>query len=181
MASNRTRQITLHAAGIRTALSPSLLTFQSARPAGSHSRAVRFETRTRHQNFIFTACAAALATNFGWPIRSFLVRLNSLQKHHEASHVQLNLLVCLVTGKSDAATALQPPARQLLYTSISTLSGTYDHTHWNIRDPVRSPLVKPVRAGLVVGSVTTSEYLVLYVFFFCTLPPFHLLYTIYFS
>ncbi len=30
---------------------------------------------------------------------------------------------------------------------------------------VRSPLVKPVRAGLVVGSVTTSEYLVLYVFF----------------
>ncbi len=95
MASNRTRQITLHAAGIRTALSPSLLTFQSARPAGSHSRAVRFETRTRHQNFIFTACAAALATNFGWPIRSFLVRLNSLQKHHEASHVQLNLLVCL--------------------------------------------------------------------------------------
>ncbi|KAK1983732.1 hypothetical protein LZ30DRAFT_815916, partial [Colletotrichum cereale] len=48
-------------------------------------------------------------------------------------------------------------------------SSTYDHTHWRIRDPVRSPIDKPVRAGLVVGSVTTSEYLVLYVFcFFCS-------------
>ncbi|KAL2756869.1 hypothetical protein ACRALDRAFT_208783, partial [Sodiomyces alcalophilus JCM 7366] len=35
---------------------------------------------------------------------------------------------------------------------------TYDHTHWKARDPVRSPIDKPVRAGLVVGSVTTSEY-----------------------
>ncbi len=41
---------------------------------------------------------------------------------------------------------------------------TYDHIHWRTRDPVRSPLDKPVRAGLVVGSVTTSEYPVLYVF-----------------
>ncbi|KAK1979250.1 hypothetical protein LZ30DRAFT_186151, partial [Colletotrichum cereale] len=40
---------------------------------------------------------------------------------------------------------------------------TYDHTHWKIRDPVRSPIDKPVRAGLVVESVTISEYLVLYV------------------
>ena len=52
---------------------------------------------------------------------------------------------------------------------------TYDHTHWKTRDPVRSPIDKPVRARLVVGSVTTSESLVLYVFFsfhyfFC--PPF---------
>ena len=48
---------------------------------------------------------------------------------------------------------------------------TYDHTHWKTRDPVRSPIDKPVRARLVVGSVTTSESLVLYVFlrvsFFC--------------
>ena len=44
---------------------------------------------------------------------------------------------------------------------------TYDHTHWKIRDPVRSPIDKPVRARLVVGSVTTSESLVLYVFFCC--------------
>ncbi|KAK1637112.1 hypothetical protein BDP81DRAFT_218674 [Colletotrichum phormii] len=43
---------------------------------------------------------------------------------------------------------------------------TYDHTHWKTRDPVRSPIDKPMRAGLVVGSVTTSEYLVLYVFDF---------------
>ncbi|KAK1726064.1 uncharacterized protein BDZ83DRAFT_270851 [Colletotrichum acutatum] len=41
------------------------------------------------------------------------------------------------------------------------LSFTYDHTHWKTRDPVRSPIDKPMRAGLVVGSVTTSEYLVL--------------------
>ncbi|KAI3320080.1 hypothetical protein HD806DRAFT_507670 [Xylariaceae sp. AK1471] len=38
---------------------------------------------------------------------------------------------------------------------------TYDHTHWKTRDPVRSPIDKPVRAKLVVGSVTTSESLVL--------------------
>jgi hypothetical protein len=43
---------------------------------------------------------------------------------------------------------------------------TYDHTHWKARDPVRSPIDKPVRARLVVGSVTTSESLVLYVIFF---------------
>ena len=42
---------------------------------------------------------------------------------------------------------------------------TYDHTHWKTRDPVRSPIDKPVRARLVVGSVTTSESLVLYVLF----------------
>ncbi len=34
------------------------------------------------------------------------------------------------------------------------------------RDPVRSPIDKPVRAKLVAGSVTTSESLVLLVFFF---------------
>ena len=52
---------------------------------------------------------------------------------------------------------------------IKSSSPTYDHTIWNTRDPVRSPLVKPDRAGLVVGSVTTSESPVLYVFFaiFC--------------
>ncbi|KAK0755088.1 hypothetical protein B0T18DRAFT_455458, partial [Schizothecium vesticola] len=35
--------------------------------------------------------------------------------------------------------------------------------YWKTRDPVRSPIDKPVRARLVVGSVTTSESLVLYV------------------
>ena len=42
---------------------------------------------------------------------------------------------------------------------------TYDHRIWKTRGPVRSPLAKPDTAGLVVGSVTISESLVLYVFF----------------
>ena len=50
------------------------------------------------------------------------------------------------------------------YTGLARVSITYDHIHWRTRDPVRSPLDKPMRAGLVVGSVTTSEYPVLYVF-----------------
>ena len=45
---------------------------------------------------------------------------------------------------------------------------TYDHTHWRTRDPVRSPIDKSVRARLVVGSLTTSEPLVLYVFLHLT-------------
>ena len=52
-----------------------------------------------------------------------------------------------------------------LSTVLRRDSSTYDHTIWKARDPVRSPLVKPDRAGLVVGSVTTSESPVLYVFF----------------
>ena len=43
-------------------------------------------------------------------------------------------------------------------------SVTYDHRTQNIRHPVRSALDKLGTAGLVVGSVTTSESLVLYVF-----------------
>ena len=42
---------------------------------------------------------------------------------------------------------------------------TYDHIHLKTRDPVRSPIDKQVRARLVLGSVTTGESLVLYVFF----------------
>ena len=42
----------------------------------------------------------------------------------------------------------------------------YDHTLWKTRDPVRSPTDKPERAKLVVGSVTTSESLVLYILLF---------------
>ncbi|KAI1100425.1 hypothetical protein F4804DRAFT_46463 [Jackrogersella minutella] len=52
-----------------------------------------------------------------------------------------------------------------LYTQINTQTITYDHRTWKIRDPVRSPIDKPGTARLVVGSVTTSESLVLYVFF----------------
>jgi hypothetical protein len=46
------------------------------------------------------------------------------------------------------------------------LSFTYDQSLQKVRDPVRSPLVKLKSAGLVVGSVTTSESPVLYVFLF---------------
>jgi hypothetical protein len=57
-----------------------------------------------------------------------------------------------------------------------TLSGrdisTYDHSSQKIRDPVRSPLVKPRSGRLVVGSVTTSEYRLLYVYSFCFLYVF---------
>ena len=42
----------------------------------------------------------------------------------------------------------------------------YDHTLWKTRDPVRSPIDKPERAELVVGSVTTGESLVLYIGFY---------------
>ena len=52
-----------------------------------------------------------------------------------------------------------------IYAGSAVTSFTYDHRHWKARDPVRSPLVKPVIGGLVVGSVTTSEYPLLYVFF----------------
>ena len=54
---------------------------------------------------------------------------------------------------------------ELIYSKFP-LTSTYDHTSRKTRDPVRSPQDKPGRAGLVVGSVTTSEYPVLYVFFF---------------
>jgi hypothetical protein len=42
---------------------------------------------------------------------------------------------------------------------------TYDHRHRKTRDPVRSPIDKPVIARLVLGWVTTGESLVLYVLF----------------
>jgi hypothetical protein len=45
----------------------------------------------------------------------------------------------------------------------ATTAGTYDHRYWRTRDPVRSPIDKPVIAELVVGWVTTSESSVLYV------------------
>ena len=44
-------------------------------------------------------------------------------------------------------------------------SSMYDQRHRKTRDPVRSPIDKPVTARLVVVWVTTREYLVLYFFF----------------
>ena len=64
-----------------------------------------------------------------------------------------------------------------IYTPQTPQTSTYDHTHLRIRDPVRSPIDKQMRARLVVGWVTTSESLVLYVFIsflfhsFLTPPP----------
>jgi hypothetical protein len=43
-------------------------------------------------------------------------------------------------------------------------STTYGHRLWRTGHPVRSAIHKPQIGGLVVGSVTTSEYLLLYVF-----------------
>ena len=54
-----------------------------------------------------------------------------------------------------------PPHRT--WASILSYTSTYDHNHWKARDPVCSPIDKPVSARSVVGSVTTSESLVLYV------------------
>ena len=68
------------------------------------------------------------------------------QRYGETSHIGRYLGICRVR---------------------TTYLNTYDHTHWRTRDPVRSPIDKSVRARLVVGSVTNSESLVLYVFF----PP----------
>ena len=45
------------------------------------------------------------------------------------------------------------------------LAVTYDHRFKKIGHPVRSAVLKLEIGGLVVGSVTTSEYLLLYVFF----------------
>ena len=49
---------------------------------------------------------------------------------------------------------------------IQRLTNTYDHSLWRTRDPVRSPIDKPESAELVVGSVTTGESSVLYVFIY---------------
>ena len=46
---------------------------------------------------------------------------------------------------------------------------TYDHRVWRTGLPVRSAVLKPHAGRLVVGWVTTSESLLLYVFFFSSL------------
>ena len=49
-----------------------------------------------------------------------------------------------------------------IYTAMIQIT-TYDQRQWKARDPVCSPIDKPLIARLVVGWVTTSESLVLYV------------------
>jgi hypothetical protein len=51
------------------------------------------------------------------------------------------------------------------------MAGTYDHRLRRIGHPVRSAIHKPQIGRLVVGWVTTSEYLLLYVFWLL-LPDF---------
>ncbi|KAK2123769.1 hypothetical protein NOF04DRAFT_1017506 [Fusarium oxysporum II5] len=65
------------------------------------------------------------------------------------------------TGKP---TTLPSTCSLRISTKRTPPSVTYDHTYQRTRDPVRSPIDKLVRGGLVVGSVTTSESPLLYVF-----------------
>ena len=57
------------------------------------------------------------------------------------------------------------PARAPLIDWEKRKTVTYDHRYRKIRDPVRSPIDKPVIVRLVLGWVTTGESLMLYVFF----------------
>ena len=52
------------------------------------------------------------------------------------------------------------------YIQLGNTSTTCDHRLWRIGHPVRSAIHKPQIGGLVVGSVTTSEYPLLHVFDF---------------
>ncbi|KAF2626146.1 hypothetical protein BU25DRAFT_102196 [Macroventuria anomochaeta] len=60
-----------------------------------------------------------------------------------------------------------------MYTIKVDNSFTYDHRTLNTRLPVRSALFKQRTGRLVVRWVTTSEYLLLYVFVFLYLVPLH--------
>ena len=62
-------------------------------------------------------------------------------------------------------TFLATLSRASIYIGFTKYTSTYDHTQWRTRDPVRSPIDKPLRGRLVVGSVTTSEHRLLHVFF----------------
>ena len=53
-----------------------------------------------------------------------------------------------------------------IYMAVMQYTITYDHRLWNTGHPVRSAIHKPQIGRLVVGWVTTSEYLLLYVFLF---------------
>jgi hypothetical protein len=57
---------------------------------------------------------------------------------------------------------------------IKPFSATYDHRLRTTGHPVRSAIHKPQIGRLVVGWVTTSEYLLLYVFIFYIFEPYFL-------
>ena len=68
--------------------------------------------------------------------------------------------------RANRALGYLPTTPATLYGNTTAHHSTYDHSSKKIRDPVCSPIVKLRSAGLVVGSVTTSESPVLYVLFF---------------
>ena len=77
--------------------------------------------------------------------------------------LDIYLFCCSMSGSGRGQEPIQAkhynlPSRSLL---PRTTKGT-----WNTRDPVRSPIDKPATVRLVVGWVTTSEYLMLYVYYF---------------
>jgi hypothetical protein len=63
-------------------------------------------------------------------------------------------------------TIAEGPNHGPIYINILGMLATYDHRLRRIGHPVRSAIHKPQIGRLVVGWVTTSEYLLLYVFFF---------------
>ena len=72
----------------------------------------------------------------------------------------------------DRIASLEKIAHSKLYLAIAIeQSSTYDHRVWKTGLPVRSAVLKPHAGRLVVGWVTTSESLLLYVFvsIFCFL------------
>ena len=66
------------------------------------------------------------------------------------------------------ALSMPSPVTSNIY-EINRICVTYDHRLRRTEDPVRSPFHKPQIGRVVVGSVTTSEFLLLYVFFFFAL------------
>ena len=68
---------------------------------------------------------------------------------------------------------LASPTLQFDCSFTTRKSASHQHIRpypWKIPDHIRSPINKPVRARLVVGWLTTSESLVLYVFSLFSLP-----------
>ena len=57
------------------------------------------------------------------------------------------------------------------YIETKSYPSAIDHTFRKTGVPVRSPVLKPMRDRLVVGSVTTSEYLLLIVLLFGLFMP----------
>ena len=73
-------------------------------------------------------------------------------------------------GTDDAGSAIHFSVEHIKVSMNITLlqkkTGTYDHRVWRTGLPVRSAVLKPHAGRLVVGWVTTSESLLLYVFIF---------------